>query len=65
MNDKQKLEIAIESIRHSRNTFKNMINWQLVPYNRSAPVLVEMQRLDNVLRTLEGNITDETNTNPD
>ena len=49
----QLLEKAIAQLKRNQQAFHNIINWGLVPYQRSAPVLTMMQETRNAIAAIE------------
>jgi hypothetical protein len=49
----QMLEKAMTQLKKNQQTFQNIINWQLVPYERSAPILMMVQETRNKIAEIE------------
>ena len=54
-----KLEMAIFQLERNRQSFHNIINWGLVPYERSAPILKMMQETRNAITKIEADEADD------
>ena len=49
----ERLDKALVQLRRNQQAFHNIINWGLIPYERSAPILKMMQETRNAIEELE------------
>lgn len=57
------LRQAMFQLKRNQQAFHNIINWGLIPYERSAPVLKMMNETRNAIEKIEAQ--NETDTDPD